>query len=223
MNPCTTKFVLVPIKVQQPPKMLKNDKGNNSFEGETRFLRHQSITIGINIATFGVLLIKALAGTTNPAKRASAPNSVRTRPKTRSPKTSSTPVSRKAAATINKPATVITPVLAKPENACSGVITPNTAKNTAPPNNTASVGPQSFVNEISTNAVTASDSQPFRLNNAGNPYFFLKFSRQTNPGSTTSNRDTITNPPPRRKRSIRSVRVYQNRHEATKINGEDVQ
>mmetsp|Transcript_6925 Transcript_6925/g.25230 ORF Transcript_6925/g.25230 Transcript_6925/m.25230 type:complete len:271 (+) Transcript_6925:668-1480(+) len=58
--PSTTKFVDVPINVHVPPRMLANDNGINNCAGEIlHFLAH-FCTIGIIIATTGVLFRNAL-------------------------------------------------------------------------------------------------------------------------------------------------------------------
>ena len=58
---CTTRFVLVPISVQ----IAAEDRhvraaGMNSFDGLIPVFLHQSLSAGMNIATTGVLLRKAL-------------------------------------------------------------------------------------------------------------------------------------------------------------------
>ena len=52
-------FVLVPISVQQPPKIDAYEMGSNNFEEATPRVRESPIATGSRITTTGVLLIKA--------------------------------------------------------------------------------------------------------------------------------------------------------------------
>ncbi len=113
-RPCTTRFVLVPMSEQVPPKIERNESGIKSREGEIRFLRHQVINTGTSIATFGVLFSTIADGTSTAAIKKSAFPSVSTRPKNRSPTYSITPVSRNPAATTKRAATVSIAEFEKP-------------------------------------------------------------------------------------------------------------
>ena len=86
INPCTTRLVLVPIKAQVPPRIVRNESGISSREGATPRLRHQSMTTGISSATSGVLLRKAAFPRHTPARQSSAVNSVSTRLSSRCPR-----------------------------------------------------------------------------------------------------------------------------------------
>ena len=52
------------MTVIMPPKMVTKDKGISNLEGDIPRLRHQSSTIGKNIATTAVLLINPDIGPT---------------------------------------------------------------------------------------------------------------------------------------------------------------
>ena len=58
--PSTTKFVDVPISVHVPPKIELNDSGMNNCADEILHFRDHFCTIGIMIATTGVLFKNAL-------------------------------------------------------------------------------------------------------------------------------------------------------------------
>src|SRR5262249_30812345 len=79
IRPCTTRLVLVPISVQAPPRIVRNDSGISSLDGETWCLRHQSRITGIRIATMGVLLRNTDLVSATPVMQSSAAPSVRTR------------------------------------------------------------------------------------------------------------------------------------------------
>ena len=57
--PLANIFVLVPTRVQHPPKMEAYETGINNFEEETPSVRDKLMTIGNKTTTTGVLLIKA--------------------------------------------------------------------------------------------------------------------------------------------------------------------
>ena len=59
MSPLATMFVLVPISVQQPPKIDAYEIGINSFDDATPKARESAMATGKRITTTGVLLIKA--------------------------------------------------------------------------------------------------------------------------------------------------------------------
>ena len=57
--PLARIFVLVPTKVQQPPKIEAYETGISIFEEETPIVRERLITTGSNTTTTGVLFTKA--------------------------------------------------------------------------------------------------------------------------------------------------------------------
>ena len=56
IRPWTTRLVEVPMRVQQPPRMVKKETGMRRREGEICRCRHQVMTTGTIMATMGVLL-----------------------------------------------------------------------------------------------------------------------------------------------------------------------
>jgi hypothetical protein len=70
-------FVAVPIRLSVPPSIEAYERGMRSLEGETRASSARSVTIGMNIATTGVLMIKPASGpvipTVAPRSRVASP------------------------------------------------------------------------------------------------------------------------------------------------------
>jgi hypothetical protein len=59
-------FVAVPMSVRVPPSIEAYESGMRSFEGETWLSSARSVTIGMNIATTGVLLMNPASGAVSP-------------------------------------------------------------------------------------------------------------------------------------------------------------
>jgi hypothetical protein len=99
MRPATTTFVLVPINVHKPPRIVAKLSGMRSFETGIRNLRAHSMTAGTIAATSGVLFMKAETVATGSIMRICAAVVVRGLPNTRCAIQPMTPVSRKAVTT----------------------------------------------------------------------------------------------------------------------------
>ena len=67
--PLARIFVLVPTKVQQPPKIEAYETGISIFEEETPIVRDRLITTGSKTTTTGVLLINADTKATSANKK----------------------------------------------------------------------------------------------------------------------------------------------------------
>jgi hypothetical protein len=99
MSPATTTFVLVPISVHRPPRIVANDNGISNFEAGTwTFLAH-SMTAGNSAATSGVLFMNADIEAIGIIMRSCATATVFGTPNTRCAIQPMTPVSRSAATT----------------------------------------------------------------------------------------------------------------------------
>ena len=98
-RPLTTRLVLVPIRVQVPPAMLAKLRGIISRDTGSRWRLAQSATAGMNIATTGVLLRKALITATGVIRRSWAARRPVGRPSTEWAIQPMPPVSRRPATT----------------------------------------------------------------------------------------------------------------------------
>ena len=131
--PWTTRFVLVPMSVHTPPRMVAYDKGMRNFVGESRWRSAQRLIIGAKITTTGVLLRKAEMKATAGSMRACTPRMVARRLGNRcSRSVLSSPERRTPSLTRKSIATVIMPLLEKPSRSSFGLKMPAHMKATAP-------------------------------------------------------------------------------------------
>ena len=127
-SPATTRFVLVPIRVQVPPRIDAYDSGKSISETLKWQRRAQPVTRGTNIATTGVLLRNADSAATGNIMRSWPPASDRGRPSTTRAARSRPPVSFTPAATTNSAAIVTTAGFEKPVNASAGSMMPASSR-----------------------------------------------------------------------------------------------
>ena len=137
-RPLTTRFVLVPISVQTPPRMAAKLSGIISLETDSRYFFAQSATAGTSMLTTGVLFSTALSASTGAIRRHCAWGSERGRPSTTCTIQWMPPVSRRPATTPYSTATVIMPSLEKPLSAAGGSSTPVSSRTASAATNTAS-------------------------------------------------------------------------------------
>mmetsp|Transcript_17372 Transcript_17372/g.51914 ORF Transcript_17372/g.51914 Transcript_17372/m.51914 type:complete len:225 (-) Transcript_17372:433-1107(-) len=116
-RPETIRLALVPMMVMHPPRMAAKLKGIMSLEGGRSHCRHHCCTIGIIMATIGVLFKKALNTVTAGSSLNWALSTVEGVPKKQRMNQRSMCVFSIAFAIGNMIATVITPELQKPAKA----------------------------------------------------------------------------------------------------------
>ena len=124
-RPLTTMLVLVPIKVQVPPRMVPKLRGMSNLPGWILADRAICTATGMKTATMGVLLMKAemapIASMNTAIPRASPSRNKGPR---RGPMVLRAPVRSRAALSTNMNATVSVAGSLKPATASCGVITP---------------------------------------------------------------------------------------------------
>ena len=119
-----SRLVEVPSREMVPPNTVANDRGSNTFEGDTPRRWHQPSTTGSRVATIGVLGINPEIGATTPTIRAIIRLGLRMASLAiRALSRSSAPLRNRPADTANRPIKVIRAGLPNPCTASSGLST----------------------------------------------------------------------------------------------------
>ena len=122
--PSTTRFVLVPMSVHVPPRMLAKESGIITCSFGMWMFSAQRWTMGIITATTGVLFKKPDTNAMGTIRRTCAPAIVRGLPSSLDMYQSKPPVALIPAATTNNVATVNSPSLLNPARPSSTETTP---------------------------------------------------------------------------------------------------
>ena len=131
-SPATTRFVLVPIRVNVPPSVVAKQSGMRSFDGEYRCRFAKSMVAGVSTATIGVLFRNALTNAVGMQRFASV-DRIPLPDRSRSDASHRiVPVFCIPAATTNKAATVRRPSFPKPRMAVPASMTPASITTTNP-------------------------------------------------------------------------------------------
>ena len=128
----TMRLDALPMSVSCPPSWDAKLSGMNSLEGLIRCRFAQSRTIGMYIATTGVLLTNAESSATGTISRNWAAATDLGRPSSAGPADTVAPVSHRAAATTNSAHMATTAGWANPWNAIAGSTAPTRIRRTRP-------------------------------------------------------------------------------------------
>ena len=149
------RLVLVPIREQQPPSMLAKLSGMRNLDFGIPIRVDHASTMGIIMATTGVLFMNAEITATGKSKRICATNKDVGAPRTDRRSTSTTPTSCRPCATMNSTATAITPGVENPDHASVWLIIRSSRRHTVADSMTTSGGLLLTMNNRATTVMPA--------------------------------------------------------------------